>query len=476
MTTETFTLRSPMPASPDDVYAWYARPACFYRLTPPWESIHVTGFEGSFGTDGFKLKVRTPVIGPFKGNWVAEGYDYRPGQGFQDRQLHGPFSSWNHAHRMMAAGPRGTTPGDPNTSQLEDHIEYRLPLGMVGRLFGGGMVKERLRSVFTYRHALLASDLRRHAQYKDRPRLSIAITGSRGVIGSDLALFLAAGGHTVTRLVSGTSVQPPGYDDGTRYTTWDPAAKPDPALLEGVDTVIHLAGENIADGRWNDAKKKRIEESRTGPTRRLAEAVAGLPADRRPKTFVCASGISIYGNRGEETLTEESEQGQGFLADVCRGWEDATSPAAAAGVRVVNLRMGAVLSPKSGALGKQLPAFKAGAGAVLGDGKQWVPWIGVNDVVGAIHHCVQTEAVAGPVNVCTPNPVTNHDFTKTLGRVLGRPAFMWLPGAALRAMLGDIADAVLLASVRAVPKKLLDSGFVFDHPELEPAIRFLLGR
>lgn len=476
MATETFTLRTPMPVSPDELYAWHARPAAFLRMLPPWEPAQLVGAEGTFGTDGHRLVIRTPVVGPVKGNWVAEGFDYQPGRGFRDRQLHGPFAEWTHAHRMLPGGPGGASPGDPNTSVLEDHVEYRLPLGVVGRLFGGGLVRDRLRAMFAYRHALLAGDLRRHARYRDRPRLKVVVTGSRGLIGTDLVAFLATGGHAVTRLVGGPSVQLPPVDDGTTYVGWDPAAGPDPAVLDGADAVVHLAGENVADGRWTDAKKKRIEESRTGPTRRLAEAVAALPAGRRPGVLVCASGISVYGDRGDESLTEDAAPGSGFLAGVVRAWEAATAPAADAGVRVVNLRFGVVLSPRAGALAKQLPAFRTGAGAVLGDGTQWVPWVELNDAVGAVHHALQTAALSGPVNVCAPNPVTNREFTKALGRALGRPAFLWLPRAALRAMFGEVADAALLASVRAVPRKLLDTGFAFDHPDLEPALRFALGR
>lgn len=319
--------------------------------------------------------------------------------------------------------------------------------------------------------------LRRHALYRDRPRLRIVVTGSRGLVGSELVPSLTAGGHTVTRLVSGTGhVAPPAFDDGTRYVGWDPQAPVDPAVLDGQDAVIHLAADAIAEGRWTEAKRKKIVESRTRPTRYLAEAVAALPPERRPKVFLSASAVGIYGDRGDEVLTEDSPPGDGFLADVCKVWEEATGPASAAGVRVVHLRIGVVLSPMGGALGKQLLAFKAGLGAVLGSGRQWVPWITNHDVAGAIHHCLMTGAISGPVNLTAPNPVPNCEFGKTLGRVLRRPVLMWLPRWALKAMFGDIADAALLASMRVVPRKLLETGFAFDHPELQAGLRLLLGR
>jgi len=464
MPNATFTLRSPMPASADELYAWHARPLAFQRLQPPWERVEVKAVTGRFGTDGHRVEMRTAILGPFKGTWLADVYDFQPGRQFQDRQLKGPFAYWNHTHRFIANGP--------DASFLEDHIEYRVPLGALGRLFGGGVVERRLATMFAYRHALTASDLARHKLHRDKPRLMVAVTGSRGLIGSELVAFLATGGHQVVRLATGKGGPP--FDDGTRWVNWKPDGPLPPGTLDGIDAVIHLAGDGVASGRWNDAKKRKIVESRTTPTRLLAEAAAAHHP--RPKAFLCASAVGFYGDRGNELLTEESPPGEGFFPEVCRAWEEATHPARVAGVRTANLRIGVVLSPKGGALGKQLPAFKMGAGAVLGSGRQWVPWVTVNDVVGAIHHCLMNETVSGPVNVVGPNPMTNHNFTKTLGRVLHRPAFFWLPRFALRAMFGQIADEALLASMNAVPKKLLDTGFAFDHADLAAGLRFLLGR
>jgi uncharacterized protein (TIGR01777 family) len=294
------------------------------------------------------------------------------------------------------------------------------------------------------------------------------------MIGSDLVPLLMAGGYRVVRLVTGNGAAR--VDDGTTWLNWVPTAPLDAATLDGVDAVIHLAGENVADGRWNAERKRRILESRTIPTRNIAAALAGRPAERRPKTFICASAVGYYGSRGDELLTEQSPPGTGYFPDVCRAWEDATRTARDAGIRTVNLRIGVVLSPKAGALGKQLFAFKIGLGAVLGSGKQWVPWIGIDDAARAIHHCLATTTVNGPVNIVSPNPVTNRDFTKTLGRVLGRPAFLWLPRFALRILVGELTDEGLLASLRVMPKELLDTGFAFRHPELADALRFVLGR
>ena len=463
--TATFTLRSPMPVPADELYAWHSRPLAFQRLQPPWEKIELRAIRGTFGSDGFQVEFQAHCLGPVKRTWVAEFSDFRPGREFRYRQVRGPFALWNHTHRMIPSGP---------SCYLENHVEYRLPLGVLGRALAGRLTRRRIAALFAYRHALTAGDLRRHARFADRPRLTVAVTGSRGLIGSALVPFLTTGGHRIVRLVTGRSQQP--FDDGTGWVSWDPRAKPDPAIFDGIDAVIHLAGENVANGRWTAERKKRIVESRTGPTRAVADALAALPADQRPKVFVCASAIGYYGSRGDELLTEESPRGTGFFPEVCQAWEDATEPARMAGIRTVNLRFGVVLSPRGGALGKQLPAFKSGLGASLGSGRQWVPWIGINDVVGAIHHGLMLDAVNGPVNLVSPNPVTNRVFTKTLARVLCRPAILRLPRFLLRALFGELADAGLLASLRAVPGKLAESGFEFEHSNLENTLRFVLGR
>jgi hypothetical protein len=463
MPDSVFTFRSRVPAPAEAVYAWHSRPLAFQRLQPPWETATVEHEEGAFGTDGFRVRIRTGLIGPLGATWLAEAFDYAPGVRFRDRQLKGPFARWTHTHSFV--------PDGPTASFLEERIEYAVPLGALGRLFGGRMVRRRLEAMFAYRHALTASDLTRHAAFAHLPRKTVVVTGSRGLVGSELVPFLTTGGHRVIRLVTGP--ERPSFDDGTEWVTWNPNAPPPPNVLARADALVHLAGENVAQGRWSAAKKARIVNSRTGPTRLLAEAVA---AQKRPFAFVCASAVGVYGSRGDEELTEAATGGTEFFSEVGRAWEAACAPARDAGARVVNARVGVVLSPKGGALGKQLLPFKLGAGAVLGSGKQWVPWVTIGDTVGALHHALMSAAVRGPVNVVAPRPVTNRAFAKALGRVLRRPAFFWLPRAALRVLFGEVADAALLASMRAVPAALTADGFAFDHPDLEPALRFLLGR
>jgi uncharacterized protein (TIGR01777 family) len=297
--------------------------------------------------------------------------------------------------------------------------------------------------------------------------MHIAVTGSGGLIGSALVLFLATGGHEVIRLVR----RSPSGDD----VLWDPAqGVRDLSRLEGVDAVIHLAGENIAVGRWTAQRKEEIRRSRVEGTRRLSESLANL--SRRPKVLVSASAVGFYGDRSDEILTEESAPGKDFLAQVCQEWEAVTEPASRVGIRVVCLRFGMILSPAGGALKKMLLPFKFGAGGRMGSGEQYVSWIAIDDAIEAIDHAMYTESLRGPVNAVSPTPVTNAEFTRVLGRVLSRPALLPMPAFAARALFGELADALLLASQQVVPTRLQESGFRFGYPELEGALRHLLGR
>ena len=297
--------------------------------------------------------------------------------------------------------------------------------------------------------------------------MHIAVSGSSGLVGSALVSSLTAGGHRVTRLVRRSPV---GND-----VLWGPAEGiRDLPKLAGVDGVVHLAGENIAAGRWTEACKAEIRRSRVEGTRRLCESLAKLGA--RPKVLVSASAIGFYGNRGVEILTEDSAPGSDFLAGVCREWEAATEPASRAGIRVVHLRFGMILSPAGGALKKMLLPFKMGAGGRIGSGAQFMSWIAIDDAVGVIQHALSTESIRGPVNAVAPAPVTNAEFTRTLARVLSRPAIVPMPAFAARLAFGELADALLLSSQRVMPSRLKESGCRFRYPELEGALRHLLNQ
>jgi uncharacterized protein (TIGR01777 family) len=298
--------------------------------------------------------------------------------------------------------------------------------------------------------------------------MNVLISGATGLIGSALIPELEGGGHRVIRLSRSRS----SAEDTIR---WDPTSGAlDPSRLGGIDAVVHLAGESIAEGRWTPEKKRRIMESRRVGTRLLAETLAGLSGP--PEVMVSVSAVGYYGDRGNELLREESEPGSDFLAEVCKAWEAAANPAREAGIRVVHPRMGIVLSTKGGALGRTLPIFKLGGGGRIGSGRQWWSWVALDDVVGIIIHALTERSVEGPVNVGSPNPLTNAEYTKVLGKVLNRPTVFPLPAPAARLVLGELADALLLASQRMEPAKLKETGYEFRHPELEGALRHLLGR
>jgi uncharacterized protein len=301
--------------------------------------------------------------------------------------------------------------------------------------------------------------------------MRVAITGSTGLVGSEVVTVLSAAGHEVVRLVR--RLPAPGEKAVLR---WDPVKREvDAAGLEGFDAVIHLAGENVGSGRWTAARKAAIRDSRVNGTRFLCDILAGLA--RPPKTLVCASAIGIYGDRGEELLTEECPPGTGFLPEVCREWEAASGPAARKGIRVVVLRIGMALSPKGGALSRMLPLFRAGLGGAIGSGRQYVSWVALDDLPLIILHVLRREYLHGPVNAVAPHPVTNRELTHMLGKALSRPTLLPVPAFALRlAVGGEMADALLLASARGIPRRLEETGYQFRFPELGAALRHLLGR
>ncbi len=295
-----------------------------------------------------------------------------------------------------------------------------------------------------------------------------AIAGASGLVGSALTTSLAAGGHTVLRLVR--QRQPD--DDGT--VAWDPEQGPQqPERLEDLDAFIYLAGANIAGGRWSERRKRLLVTSRVDAVARLVESLGAL--ENPPRTFVSASAIGYYGDCGKRTVDEGAPSGEGFLADLARRWEDAASRAEAWGARVVLARFGVVLSARGGALAKMLPAFKLGLGGPLGSGQQLMSWVALEDAVGAVHHALDHDDLHGPVNVVAPEPLPQREFARVLGRVLRRPAIAPMPAAALRLMFGEMAEETLLASTGVVPGRLQEIGYSFQYPELEGALRHELG-
>ncbi|MFD4668602.1 TIGR01777 family oxidoreductase [Lentzea sp. NPDC058450] len=426
----------------DDVFAWHERPGAIHRLTPPWQPVSVV-------READTLSGGRALLGlPLGLRWGARHTEYRPPHRFVDELDSAPLDwvlKWKHTHEFAAEG-QGT--------RMTDRVDTAVP----------GVV---LRSMFAYRHRQLAADLAAQEaarQAGDHP-MTIAITGSSGLVGTALSAFLGTAGHRVVRLVR----HDPKTEDERR---WDPD-RPDVAMLSGVDAVIHLAGASIA-GRFTDQHKRAVKETRVGPTRELAELVAAAGV----RVFVTASAIGYYGpDRGDEVLTEDSERGDGFLADVVTAWEEATTPARDAGVRVVTVRTGLVQSPQGGTLRIFHPLFAAGLGGKLGDGQMWQAWIGIDDLVDVYHRALYDETLSGAVNAVAPRAVRNSEYATTLAKVLGRPALLPVPAIGPRLLLGDEGARELAGASQLVrPAVLTEAGHVFRHPELEPALRHLLGR
>ncbi len=444
-----FERRTTMPVSAEELCAWHARPGAFERLNPPFAPVTVEERTG-----GLEVGARTVIrgVGPLGSRWVAEHTAYEPGRMFRDEQVSGPFAKWVHTHLFE---PRG------EHSELVDQIDYGLPLGGLGSFFGDAFTVSTLERMFNFRHALTRNDLSRHAQYTAKPRLTVAVTGASGLVGSALIPFLTTGGHTV-RAVKRT---------GTEF---------DAKALEGADVVVNLAGAGVADERWTDDRKRLLVESRIDYTRKLIAALK--QSGSKPKVWLQTSAIGIYGDRGDEQLTEDSkvgersERGAGFLAKLCQDWESAGNEASALGARVVCLRIGLVQSANGGALSKFLPAFKLGAGGPIANGKSWQSWISLEDLLGLILFAAYQDGLFGPINAVGPHPVTSAEYAKVLGRVLSRPSFAPLPAFVLRAMFGELADGALLTSQRVLPKRVSELGFRFLHPMLEDALRFTLGK
>ncbi|HEX2852893.1 MAG TPA: TIGR01777 family oxidoreductase [Opitutaceae bacterium] len=450
------TTRIARPAA--EVFAWHERPGALERLCPPWERIEVIASQGGI-RDGARVVVRGKV-GPFSTTWRVEHRDYVPGEKFRDVQLSGPFSKWEHLHEITAEGPAA--------SLLTDTITYRLPFGALGNALGGGFVRRKLERMFAWRHAVTRADLESSARYGEVRRRRILISGASGLVGRALGPFFQTQGHEVLRLVRQTP-----KDEAEIF--WDPSrGELDAGKLEGVDAVIHLAGENVGGGRWTAARRERIMRSRVEGTRTLVLALAKLR--KKPETLVSASAVGFYGERGSDVLSEGDRIGHGFLSEVCLAWETHAEGAARLGIRTVLLRFGVVLSPAGGALAKLLPAFRAGCGGRLGSGAQWMSWISIDDAVGAIHHALLDDRCSGPVNAAAPQPVQNAEFATTLGRVLQRPAVLPVPATVLRLGFGRMAEETILTSTRAVPEKLQETGFEFRHAGLETALRHVLGR
>jgi len=448
-----------MPVPGPELFDWHTRRGALERLVPPWESVRIA--EPYVGMEEGQRVTLLVKVGPATLRWISRASDIIPGCQFRDEQIEGPFEQWVHTHSMI--------PVSPDASELEDRVEYAPRFGGLGTVVASSLVPRRLARLFRYRHDTLRADLAQLAQYgAGGPRLRIAVTGASGVLGSAIIPFLLTAGHDIVRLVR----HPPRREDEVQWSVEDGIR--DVERLGFVDACLHLAGDNIAGGRWTAARKASIRTSRSLGTRRLAESLARLAAP--PRVFVSASAIGYYGAQPGD-VTEANGPDTDFLADVAQEWEAGADPVARIGARVVWLRFGLILTPAGGALVPMLYAAHAGANGPMGRGTQPMSWVSIDDVIGAVYHALMTDALTGPVNVTAPTPVSNRDFARTLGRVLRRPSFMPAPAFALRTLLGrEMADLLLLTGSRALPARLLASGYRFRHTDLEDALRHVLGR
>ncbi|MGH3320677.1 MAG: TIGR01777 family oxidoreductase [Streptosporangiaceae bacterium] len=454
--------KSVIDAPVEEVFAWHERPGAIERLTPPWEPITVERAAPSL-EPGSKTVFRARIPGPLPLRWVAEHIAYDPPTEFRDVQVSGPFAWWEHRHGFAAL--------DGSRTLVTDEVTYALPLARVGDV-GTALVHRRVERMLAYRHRQLQGDVAAHRRARDRggSPMHVAVTGSSGLIGSALAAFLASGGHRVTRLVRRLPSAP---DE----VFWDPIGGTiDAEGLRGVDAVVTLAGAPIGSGYWTEERKRRIRDSRVSGTRLLAETLAHMPDG--PRVLVCGSAIGYYGHdRGGETLTEDAASGGGFLADLVRAWEGAADPAREAGIRVVHVRTGVVQSPRGGTLQLQLPLFWLGLGGPLGSGRQWTSWIGIDDIVGIFHHALTTPDLHGAVNGTAPIPVTNAEYTRTLGRVVRRPALLPVPKIGPSVLLSpEGAEETAFADQRVLPERAEASGYAFRQRDLDSALRHVLGR
>ena len=445
-------------ATPAELFAYHAAPGALDRLLPPSSGVVIR--RRAPLADGSEVELAVPV-GPFTRRWIARHSAVNAPAGFVDEQVSGPFAAWHHQHRFLA-----TEAGDGAT--LLDDVTYTPPGGRLAGLVDA-FVTGRLQRTFHWRHERTRRDLERQRQFRDRPRLTVGISGANGLVAGELIPFLTTAGHTVKPFARARA--------DASSIAWDPLrGRIDDAALSGCDAVVHLAGASVAQ-RWTPAAMAEIRDSRVAGTRLVAEAVAREARQTgRIKTLIIASGVNCYPSSDTEQDEESPSTGTGFLSDVVRAWEAAAEPARAAGVRVVHLRIGMVLSASGGGLAQLLTPAKLGLGGPVAGGEQWLSWIDLDDLVGLIHYALHDQRLVGPVNAVSPEPVRQGHFAEVLGRLLSRPAFAPFPACAVRLLLGQMGEELLLSSIRVVPRQAGLVGFAFCSPDLTTALRFQLAR
>ena len=445
---------STLPFSRVETFAWHKRPGALARFTPPWQQVELVRKVGGLETGSeveFKMK-----LGPVWKTWLARHTDYEEGRLFRDIQIEGPFAAWDHQHIFEDA---------PEGCRYIDRIVYSAPLSLD---FFSGSINGELDRAFLYRHQTLLNDLSAAKQSQLKSPKRILISGATGLVGRALCAFLQVSGHDVCILTRRKPTAP-------HEIFWNPEeAISNLSALEGFDAVIHLAGENISGSRWTPEVKERLYSSRINSTRHLVDALGKLSS--KPKTFICASAVGFYGDRGSELLDEGSKAGTNFLAKICIDWEQEAQRAESFGIRSAQMRIGVVLSPSGGALQKMLTPFRLGIGGSLGPGTQFMSWIGLDDLIYSVAYVLGHENLSGPINAVSPEASDFMTFAKTLAQCLHRPLGPSIPAFALKTLAGELAEQLLLASIRVHPKKLLDAGFSFSQPHLMSVFQHLLGK
>ena len=451
------------PFSRETVWNWHARPGAVRRIMPEWEGIRPLEVGGI--KDGAVTTFRMS-IGIVPQKWKAKHHSYIEGEQFCDNMIKGPFARWNHTHKFLENGT--------DEMKIQDTIDWNLPFHFFTRIGAPIMVMPRVHQMFKHRSRRILADLKRQEMFKDAPRKRILISGSTGLIGTQLGAFLETDGHDVHRLLR-PSTKLHADQDPAKVVKWnDHTGEILEGSLENFDVVIHLAGAGIGDKRWSKKRKKLITESREIPGRNLSNALAELSSP--PSLFMCASAIGFYDNRGDEDLDETSSIGDGFLARICKKWEDAMKPASDAGIRTIIMRNGIVTTASGGMLQQILLPAKLGGMGPIGGGRQWQSWISFDDCIYAMHYLMNHEDASGVFNMTSPNPVTQKQYAKTLGKVLRRPAFAPVPGFVMKILFGELGKSLILDGQKVHPKRLLELGFEFEHETLESALRDTLGR
>ena len=455
-----YTKTSSVPVSAATCFTWHAAKGAFARLNPPFAPVQILEEPDELKA-GAEVLIKVPTPFPFFGiKWRLTHPEYVEGQYFRDTQIKGPFKSWEHTHNFKEI--------DSTNSEMEDVLKFSLPFGILGKLFGAPIVKKQLSALFNYRHSILKIDM--ETLKSNNEPLHILIAGSSGLIGTALTPYFTTQGHKVTQLLRSEGEKADGleyWDYENRTTTID--------SNQTFDVIIHLGGVNLAGGRWTNKRKSQMLKSRTESTSFLSEIITSLKTT--PKVFLCASAVGIYGTTTSEPRSECSPVGNLYSSIIVDEWEKATKKVSDAGIRVVNLRFGMVLSPLGGALKKFVLPAKMGIGGKLGNGRNLISWISMEDVLGVVTHSINNEQVVGPLNVVANDMYSNKGLIKTICKVLKRPCLFPVPALILIALFGkQMAKETIFVNTSVSNEKLIKSGYEFRLPELEGALRHMLGK